>query len=404
MGNYVAHNLSIIKKTVIVAVCSMFLFSSVPALGQFGEQNYVGTIDENYKYAWSDKVGWITFSTDYSFVIITDERMTGYIWSNTHGWINLSPQEGGVGNTPQGNLRGHAWGEKLGWIDFSDAYIDKDGYFWGYLRGDNIGTVSLNCGNTNSCHLADFKVKTTWESIENRGLAVANAPDKYAWGPEETREDFRSNYETGTNRITFDDEYKKSLEHAIQIDMGENNNIEQFITNNGETYAQYRPGRLPMTAFDNAIGKQVIYRRDTSNRNRSGEFLTSADKDRDSDKTIYDQLRDKIYYPDEEDVERPYPTRGVGVREFLRENTDIESAIRAKERREEKQKEREKLLDALKKELLGSERYNQIQKQINELDEEIKKESEALEGAAPNRVSFSDMYDFLKASLLNFFQ
>jgi hypothetical protein len=43
------------------------------------------------------------------------------------------PTNGGVFNDGQGNLSGYAWGEGLGWIDFSNVKIDPNtGEFAGY--------------------------------------------------------------------------------------------------------------------------------------------------------------------------------------------------------------------------------------------------------------------------------
>ncbi|MFA6430690.1 MAG: hypothetical protein WC229_02810 [Candidatus Paceibacterota bacterium] len=45
---------------------------------------------------------------------------------------------------------GYAWGENIGWVDFSKAYVRYDS-LWGYAYGENVGWVSLNCENTGNC-------------------------------------------------------------------------------------------------------------------------------------------------------------------------------------------------------------------------------------------------------------
>ena len=73
-------------------------------------------------YAWGENVGWINFSPSLSAgVTVTDTAVTGYAWGENIGWVNLSPANGGVVNDGSGNLSGYAWGENVGWISFSCA-------------------------------------------------------------------------------------------------------------------------------------------------------------------------------------------------------------------------------------------------------------------------------------------
>jgi len=122
-----------------------------------------GTIDATYKYAWSEKAGWINFGCDHCNVHVTDSGLTGYAWSKNYGWINLNPATSGVKNDGNGNLSGSAWAEGLGWINFSGVTINHDGEFLGYatVSLDN-SRISFNCINTTSCGASDFKVKTDW--------------------------------------------------------------------------------------------------------------------------------------------------------------------------------------------------------------------------------------------------
>ena len=129
-----------------------------------------GTIDGTYKYAWSEKIGWINFGTSFGNVHITDSGLTGYIWNNNLSWISLNCSNTSscaqsnfkVSNDGHGNLSGYAWGEGFGWINFSGVTIDSSGYFHGYANGTATGRISFNCANTNSCSQSDFKVKTDW--------------------------------------------------------------------------------------------------------------------------------------------------------------------------------------------------------------------------------------------------
>lgn len=128
-----------------------------------------GTIDDTYKYAWGENIGWINFDCDGCNAQITDTEITGNIWSKTYGWINLNPTTSGVKNTPEGILSGFAWGKNLGWIDFTGVTINATGEFLGYatVKSDN-SQINFNCINADSCGLADFKVKTDWRRASAR--------------------------------------------------------------------------------------------------------------------------------------------------------------------------------------------------------------------------------------------
>jgi len=114
-----------------------------------------GTIDSVEKYAWSENMGWIVFSTSGGgSVNISNSELTGYAWSDNYGWINLAPAGSGVKNTSEGVLSGYAWGEKAGWINFSGVTINSLGYFSGTATGTVSGDINFDCSNC--------KVKTDW--------------------------------------------------------------------------------------------------------------------------------------------------------------------------------------------------------------------------------------------------
>ncbi|MFA7662856.1 MAG: peptidoglycan-binding domain-containing protein [Patescibacteria group bacterium] len=114
--------------------------------GIFLPLNFVlaGTVLDDHKYAWSSRVGYISFEE----TIVNNEGLSGYAWSKNNGWINLSPEEGGVLNDGLGNLSGYAWGESLGWIDFENVSINISmGKFSGTATGDLVGVINFNCPN-----------------------------------------------------------------------------------------------------------------------------------------------------------------------------------------------------------------------------------------------------------------
>ncbi len=102
-----------------------------------------GNIDSNYKYAWSNNVGYINFES----VVVDDTKLSGYAWSKNAGWIRFDPPTGGVFNN-NGDLSGYAWGEQLGWINFDNVSIDTlTGKFSGTATGTIIGILTFDCPN-----------------------------------------------------------------------------------------------------------------------------------------------------------------------------------------------------------------------------------------------------------------
>jgi hypothetical protein len=53
----------------------------------------------------------------------TNPISKGYAWGENVGWINFSPSYGGVTIDPDGNFNGWAWGENIGWINFNSSYF-----------------------------------------------------------------------------------------------------------------------------------------------------------------------------------------------------------------------------------------------------------------------------------------
>ncbi len=153
-------------------IISCLIFLSIPFIVFASITD--GTIDNTYKYAWGENIGWINFGTSEGNVHITDSELTGYAWSENTGWISLncsndsscSTVDYKVSNDGQGNLSGYAWSENTGWINFNPTYggvsIDSSGNFSGYAWGENIGWIVFNCETTNSCGTVDYKVKTDW--------------------------------------------------------------------------------------------------------------------------------------------------------------------------------------------------------------------------------------------------
>jgi hypothetical protein len=158
------------KNIFFLIICLVFTFGIINANTVLAS-NTNGTIDSTNKYAWGENIGWLNFSVNNGDIQITDTGLTGYVWSENYGWISLDTnvESGSVTNDGEGNLGGNAWGERLGWINFNRVIIDEDGYFSGYATiASDDSKISFNCLNTTSCNLSDFKVSTDWRPRRTR--------------------------------------------------------------------------------------------------------------------------------------------------------------------------------------------------------------------------------------------
>jgi len=163
------------KKLILLGILFSVIFYVSPAFAS--ETN--GTIDNTFKYAWGENVGWINFDCDGCTTQITDIGLTGNAWSRTYGWINLNPATSGVDNTSEGILSGYAWSSNLGWINFTGVTINTSGEFLGYATVESDGSlINFNCANADSCSSANFKVKTDWRpaSVRSTGGASGSKP------------------------------------------------------------------------------------------------------------------------------------------------------------------------------------------------------------------------------------
>jgi hypothetical protein len=150
-----------LKKLFFVFLPVLFgLFFCLPNFGFASTAE--GVIDSGSKYAWSNKIGWISFNTTGAGSIkVTDTALTGYAWSKNFGWINLGPAGSGVKNNGSGSLSGYAWGQNVGWINFNGVTINSVGQFTGRATGTFVGEINFDC---DSC-----KVITDWRTESARG-------------------------------------------------------------------------------------------------------------------------------------------------------------------------------------------------------------------------------------------
>ncbi len=88
-----------------------------------------GTIDTTNRYAWSENAGWIDFGITLGNIHVTDSALTGYAYGENTGWISLNCSNTSscgivdykVSNNNEGTLSGYAWSENTGWIHFAPS-------------------------------------------------------------------------------------------------------------------------------------------------------------------------------------------------------------------------------------------------------------------------------------------
>jgi hypothetical protein len=169
--------------TVQFATSTNISYSTVPGSIQLAGLSSIYGIDPNYRYAWSEAIGWIDFYSTGS-VQVESTELKGFAEAASVGYIALN-----CDSTPNGNicatsnfkvlnnggtLSGWAWNDQIGWISFNcsntgtcgvsnyKVVIDLNGYFTGWAWSENIGWISFNCADQGVCATSNYKVKTNW--------------------------------------------------------------------------------------------------------------------------------------------------------------------------------------------------------------------------------------------------
>ncbi len=89
-----------------------------------------GVIDTTSHYAYMEIGSWLDFGRTQGNVHVTDSALSGYAWSPELGWISLNCANNNtcgdvnykVTNNSEGVLSGYAYGEITGWINFAPIY------------------------------------------------------------------------------------------------------------------------------------------------------------------------------------------------------------------------------------------------------------------------------------------
>src|SRR5690606_19280924 len=88
-----------------------------------------------------------TNATNFGVNIAPDGTLFGYAWGENIGWVNFSTSALGVDrarlDTAAARFRGYAWGENVGWINLNDAthFVGAGPACPGNTNGDGIVNV-----------------------------------------------------------------------------------------------------------------------------------------------------------------------------------------------------------------------------------------------------------------------
>jgi hypothetical protein len=147
------------------------------------------TIDPDAAFAWGGNVGELNWRPSLADGVLTGEYVcSGMIWAANAGWINVGSgaaangiryqnddgADCGVNLLADGSLRGLAWGESIGWVNFEpvgNPRIDfGTGVVSGYAWGANVGWITLSAAGDHS--VATYAIPSG-EDSDSDGLTDA---------------------------------------------------------------------------------------------------------------------------------------------------------------------------------------------------------------------------------------
>lgn len=117
------------KQKIAVRVFLTLVVLAVSFVVYYATATEATNIKTEYKYAYSENGSWLNFGSSDGGVMVEDSALTGYIWSENIGWISLNCANNNscatsnykVANNSEGDLSGYAWGENIGWINFAPS-------------------------------------------------------------------------------------------------------------------------------------------------------------------------------------------------------------------------------------------------------------------------------------------
>lgn len=167
------------KKYTLCFLLSFFCLFSLVDIALAVEGDITG-------YAWSDNIGWVSFScandsscatSNYGVNIGADNVLTGYAWSDNIGWISFNSSDligcpSGTCNASLVNNKIIGWAKQIndsetGWIKLGPIDIAGTDYgvtvtgedVTGYAWSDVFGWLSFNCANNSECGVSNYKVQ-----------------------------------------------------------------------------------------------------------------------------------------------------------------------------------------------------------------------------------------------------
>lgn len=134
---FISFHTNIKTDSILVRVC-LAVAIGVLFLATFSVQTASAADTEITGYAWSDTIGWISFSgTNYGLSVASDGDITGYAWSDNIGWISANSAD--LAGCPSGTCSASMSGDNLrGWLRALSA--DGNGWDgWISLSGTGYG-------------------------------------------------------------------------------------------------------------------------------------------------------------------------------------------------------------------------------------------------------------------------
>jgi hypothetical protein len=133
-------------------------------------------------YAWSENIGWISFSgSNYGVNIDDSGNFSGYAWSENIGWISFNPSE--LAGCPSGTCQAQVNllnGDVSGWARALSYGGGWDG--WIRLRGTNYG-VSINTDTGEFSGYAWSDMVAGWISFKGSNYGVIVDSDLFNLPP-----------------------------------------------------------------------------------------------------------------------------------------------------------------------------------------------------------------------------
>jgi hypothetical protein len=140
------------KKIIFVSIFLLLNNFVLASEGVIDTNNFTSPFLDNQTFLFEQNIPHkIYWNTDNPFSVrVDDGKVSGFIWGDSIGWISLNCQNTNscssypykVLNDGEGNLSGYAWGENTGWISFSCENVETNN-----CNSNNNSRVKINPEN-----------------------------------------------------------------------------------------------------------------------------------------------------------------------------------------------------------------------------------------------------------------